>query len=152
MYWSINSSDGSGGLFRASLGDLLMVNSDCPSNFPSESTIIADSLLLDFVLEPSIFIYFISSIGLQSTGFDQQNGGNLSDESIRFATSLEAFVEAIVTVTVSGGENLFRICSISAKCQSTLSFYPGESVIDISAFRKSKQPLPGINICKIHVS
>ena len=143
----MNSSDGSGGLFRASLGDLLTANSDCPSNLPSESTIIADSMLQDFVLEPSIFIYFISSIGLQSTGFDKQNGGNLSANSIRFATSLEAFVEAIVTLTFSDGDNIFRICRISTEeCESTVSFYAGnESVIDISAFRKSKQPLPGIH-------
>ena len=135
MYWSVDSS----GLFRASLGELQ--SSECISGVMSEENVFSSSNLVDFVLEPDVYIYLASQQGIEFIGFDQQTNGSIDASNL---AHLESYGDAIVTVF----SNMFvRICNSSTVvCDLSVvpymnSEYP--AISDILTFRKSKQPLPG---------
>lgn len=100
-------------------------------------------MLIDFVLEPDVFIYFVTMRGLQFIGFDQQNNGSINEAQIM---SLDAFGDAVVII--SDSDPIFsKVCNVTERgCESLVSFYDDENfpITDVLTFRKSKQPLPGM--------
>ena len=132
MYWSVDSS----GLFRASLGELQ--SSECISGVISEENVFSSSNLVDFVLEPDVYIYLADQQGIQFIGFDQQTNGSIAASNL---AHLESYGDAIVTVF---NNMLVRFCNSSTvMCDDSVvnSEYP--AISDILTFRNSKQPLPG---------
>ena len=99
-------------------------------------------MLRDFVLEPDVFIYFVTMRGLQFIGFDQQNNGSIIEAQIM---SLDAFGDTVIIISDSD-PTFSKVCNVTAGlCQSTISVYMGmQPITDILTFRKSKQPLPGM--------
>ena len=147
MYWSVNSS----GLFRASLGELQ--SSECISGVISEENVFSSSNLVDFVLEPDVYIYLADQQGTQFIGFDQQTNGSIAASNL---AHLESYGDAIVPVF----SNMFvRFCnSTTVECDGSAVPYVNSQYPDISdilTFRNSKQPLPGtlyiVHTVYIHV-
>ena len=99
-------------------------------------------MLRDFVLEPDVFIYFVTMRGLQFIGFDQQNNGSIIEAQIM---SLDAFGDTVIIISDSN-PTFSKVCNVTARlCQSTISVYVDmQPITDILTFRKSKQPLPGM--------
>ena len=95
-------------------------------------------MLLDFVLEPDVFIYFVATRGLQYIGFDQQNNGSIIEAQI---SSLDAFGDTVLIIS----DSYLQVCNATVgTCQSNVSLYTGgQPITDVLTFRKSKQPLPG---------
>ena len=130
---------GSTGLFRASLGELQ--SSECISGVISEQNVFSSSNLVDFVLEPDVYIYLADQQGIQFIGFDQQTNGSIAASNL---AQLESYGDAIITIFNSV---FVRFCNATTvECDSSVIIYMNleyPDINDILTFRKSKQPLPG---------
>ena len=130
-------------MFRGSLNDFR--SSQTPTCPPvdsiQEEIVFWSSNLIDFVLEPDVFIYFVADNTLYYIGFDKQNNGSFGGNNPML---LESFGEILVTVTGTLGVR----CNVTAgQCLFAFTQYDGNNIEDILVFRKSKQPLPGIYTC-----
>ena len=98
-------------------------------------------MLRDFVLEPDVFIYFVTMRGLQFIGFDLQNNGSIIEAQILL---LDAFDDTVLILSDSN-PTFSKVCNVTVEqCQSTISVYTGmQPITDVLTFRKSKQPLAG---------
>ena len=98
-------------------------------------------MLLDFVLEPDVFIYFVTMRGLQFIGFDLQNNGSIIEALI---LSLDAFDDTVLIFSNSN-PTFSKVCNVTGGlCQTTISVYmDGQPITGVLTFRKSKQPLAG---------
>ena len=130
MYWNEQGN----GLFRGPLDEFQSSECSPPS---TRETIFSSSPVVDFVLEPDVFIYFIADQVVQFVGFDKENNGTIEGSEAMF---LESFGDATVVIF----NNSTRICNATTQTCSPL--YHDEiysNTDDILVFRKSKQPLPG---------
>ena len=142
MYWNEQGN----GLFRGPLEEFQ--SSDCSP--PSlKQTIFSSSPVVEFVLEPEVFIYFTADQVVQFVGFDKENNGTIEGSEAMF---LESFGDAAVIIF----NNIARICNATTQsCPSSVASvyndvdYP--IIDDILVFRKSKQPLPGTCACAHYI-
>ena len=143
MYW--NTLGSNGGLFKASFGDFRSSSCKNENEIPSVVRIIADEMTENFVLEPSVFIYFTKGDSLQYISFDLENNGSIDNISPNIEY-LESFDESVVIVQNLTEVGLaFRLCEISdSMCPTTLLSF-SQPIQDILTFRRSKQPLPGMH-------
>ena len=147
MYWSVRGAVDGNGLFRGPLRDFRRSQTlDCPDGAPVQETIFLSPLLLDFVLEPDVFIYFTDGDSLYFIGFDKQNNGSIMKSN---QILVESFGEVTVTITPTEMGPYAVMCNATASaCSDAPAEYTGADVInDILVFRKSKQPLPGMYNC-----
>ena len=145
MYWSVKSGSNNG-LFRGSLDDFRSSQTqDCPDTTPMAEVIFSSSNLVDFVLEPGVFIYLISNNNLNYVGFDKENNGTIMNSGSEL---VEAFGELTVIFTSAGFIPRARMCStVTNECASTAAQFHDDLmpfIDDAIVFRRSKQPLPGI--------
>ena len=142
------------GLFRGSLDEFRNSQSlDCPDTAPTMiETVFSSTSLIDFVLEPDVFIYFISDNTLHYIGFDKQNNGTIMSSN---SMLVEAFGELAVIFTQLQQISTASMCSTEDNdCSDTLAVLPNEFlpfIDDAIVFRKSKQPLPGMFMCCVKV-
>ena len=138
MYWNEQGN----GLFRGPLDEFQSSECSPPS---TKETIFSSSPVVDFVLEPEVFIYFTADQVVQFVGFDKENNGTIEGSEAMF---LESFGDATVVIF----NNITRLCNATTQtCPfSVASLYSDEVypiIDDILVFRKSKQPLPGTCAC-----
>lgn len=143
MYWNEQGN----GLFRGPLNEFQSSEGSLCSSLSTEETIFSTSTVVDFVLEPEVFIYFIADQAVQFVGFDKQNNGTIEDSN---AMLLESFGDTTVIIN----NNLTRMCSATMqRCNSNSDRYEDDiypNIDDILVFRKSKQPLPGIWLAYVY--
>ena len=135
MYWNVRGDAERNGLFRGPLG-MFRDSQDlaCPAAIPVEEMIFLSPTLLDFVLEPNVFIYFIADNAIHFVGFDKQNNGTIEDSN---AMLLESFGDATVSII----DNNARRCNATTRTCSQIVATVG-TITDLLVFRKSKQPFP----------
>lgn len=138
-------SGSNNGLFRGSLDDFRRSQTlDCPDTAPISEVIFSSPTLVDFVLEPDVFIYFISNNDLYYVGFDKENNGTIINSGSEL---VEAF-GALTVIFTSEGLPRARMCSsVTNDCAATLALFHEDLmpfIDDAIVFRKSKQPLPGM--------
>lgn len=129
IYWNINED----GLFRGSLNNFQTFT--CSVDTLQEEVVFSNVNVTDFVLEPNVFIYFITENTVHYIGFDKQNNGSLIQNNVKL---VESFGET--AVTISG--NFAVMCDVpSGLCSANFVPYMGGNIDDILVLRKSKQPL-----------
>lgn len=135
MYWNVRGDAERNGFFRGPLGMFRdSEDSACPAAIPVEETIFLSPALLDFVLEPDVFIYFIADNAIHFVGFDKQNNGTIEDSN---AMLLESFGDSTVSILANNA----RMCNATTRmCSQTLATVG--TITDLVVFRKSKQPFP----------
>ena len=116
------------------------MSSDCLSGTQDEEQVFSSDTLVDFVLEPDVFIYFISGGIVNFIGFDKQNYGSIS--TAPDSMLVESFGEKTVSYSAFA-----QACSAeTGMCLQHLEMFVDSSlslVDDMLVFRKAKQPLPG---------
>ena len=135
MYWNVREDAENNGFFRGPLG-MFRDSQDlaCPSPIRVEETIFLSSTLLDFVLEPNVFIYYIADSAIHFVGFDKQNNGTIEDSN---AMLLESFGDSTVGILANNA----RRCNATTRTCSQTPATVG-TITDLLVFRKSKQPFP----------
>ena len=130
IYWSINEGDG---LFRGSLNDFQ--TSTCPVDTLQEEVVFSNAKVIDFVLEPDVFIYFITEDTVHYVGFDKQNNGSFNVLNVML---VESFGETAVTISGIAA----TVCDVPAgPCPGSIVVHNRGNIDDILVLRKSKQPL-----------
>ena len=136
MYWNVLGDEDNNGFFRGPLGMFRESQTAvCPSTVPAMEMISLSPTLLDFVLEPDVFIYYIADSAIHFVGFDKQNNGTIEESNAML-------VESFGDVTVGIHLDEARRCNATTRDCFTTPANVGRPVNDILVFRKSKQPLP----------
>ena len=143
FYWSVHGDFGENGLFRGPLDDFRDSQSSlCPTETPSEEVVFLSPTLVDFVLEPDVFVYFITDNTVHYIGFDKQNNGSIIPAAgmlvESFGEHTVSYYDMLSFARTCNAET--GMCSAHVEMFSDISF---RDIDDILVFRKAKQPLPG---------
>ena len=139
FYWSVHGDSDNNGLFQWPLGVFRnSLSSDCLTGTQDEEQVFSSDTLVDFVLEPDVFIYFISGGVVNFIGFDKQNHGSIS-------TATGMLVESFGEKTLSYSTFAQACSAETGTCLQHIEMFMDDSfslIDDMLVFRKAKQPLP----------